>query len=262
MDKITFTVFADLHYKKGMYVASVKDLQEIFNDAESKGSELVLHLGDMCNDYLHSPELVNTYLSNSKDVIGIYGNHELETEGNDMSFVTPLLTNRAENVVWGTDDGNIGDGGIGYYYYDKGNFRFVCTDTNYSLDPATLRYEHNSPASWGPPAENLHSNSVGPIQLEWLDRVLTDAAELGKTCIVASHASFYEDWDTDTDAEKVRALFDKANSIRKNTVVLALNGHYHNNRSAVYNDVVYLDINTVRNGWWQFDKLYPYAEAD
>lgn len=263
-DKLTFTVFADLHYKKGMYVSSVDDVLEIFDEAEKKGSSLVVHLGDMCNDYLRSVEITNAYLNNSKglDVCGVYGNHELETVGNDMALVTPLLTNKTDDAVWGSDDGKIGDGSIAYYYYDKGSFRFVCTDTNYSLDPVSGNYVHNLPASWGPPDENTLVNSLGPKQLKWLESVLTDAAEKEKTCIILSHAAFYTEWDPAADADKVRAIFDKVNSIRKNTVVLSLNGHYHNNRSAVLNDVTYLDINTVHSGWWDGKRFYPYAEKD
>ena len=135
MNEIKFTVFADLHYRKGMYIASVDDLRSIFARADADKSEFVVHLGDMCNDYIGSPELVKEYLNNksNKAVYGIYGNHELESPDNSMKHVTPLLTNC--DVVWGTDDGKIGNGEIAYYYFDANGFRFVMTDTNYSYNP-------------------------------------------------------------------------------------------------------------------------------
>ena len=49
--QVSFTLFSDLHYKKGMYAATVDDLLEIFSRAEKKGSQFVMHLGDLCNDY-------------------------------------------------------------------------------------------------------------------------------------------------------------------------------------------------------------------
>lgn len=262
--KITFSVFADLHYKKGMYVSSVADVKEIFAKAKQNGAELVLHLGDMCNDYLRSVEVTKAYLKNEDglDAYGVYGNHELETVGNTMSLVTPLLTNRAEDVIWGTDDGRIGDGSIAYYYFDKDNFRFIATDTNYSVNPHTEEYEHNMPASWGAPTGNKRENSLGPKQLAWLRKTVLSAAEDSKNCIILSHASFYQDWGPSPDAEQVRAIFSEANVIKKNTVVLALNGHYHNNRQAVAEDVVYLDINTVHSGWWEGNRFYGYAEEN
>ena len=261
---ITFSLFADLHYKKGMYVADVEDLRKIFNRADQDGAELVLHLGDMCNDYLHSPEIVNAYLNNSQgfEVYGVYGNHELETEGNTMSVVTPSLTNMSDKVVWGTDDRKIDDGSIAYYYFDKDCFRFICLDSNYSKNPSTGEYEHNLPASWGSPSGNLLPESLGERQMKWLRDTLLLSAKQEKHCIVLSHSSYSGLWQKCDDAEAVRALFKEANDLRRGTVLLAINGHLHTDHSAEIEDVLYLDINTVRNGLWLAKPFYPYAEKN
>ena len=134
-NKIKFSVFADLHYKYGMYTASVEDLESVLERANSNNVDFVIHCGDICNDYTGSPELYNTYLNNKYGlkVYGIYGNHELEATNNSMEFVTPKLTNDS-NVIWGTDDSKIGDGTIAYYYFDVKGFRIVCLDTNYSFN--------------------------------------------------------------------------------------------------------------------------------
>ena len=58
INKINFGVFADFHYKKGMYAASVDDMQAIFDRFNQRGVDLALHCGDMCNDYKGSPELI------------------------------------------------------------------------------------------------------------------------------------------------------------------------------------------------------------
>ena len=264
MQKIKFTVFADLHYKKGMYPVSTSDLEAIFDRAEAAGSELVLHLGDMCNDYLHSPEIIHAYLENKQgfEVYGIYGNHELESRGNVMEYVTPRLTNRADSVVWGSESGNIEDGKIAYYYFDKGDFRFIALDNNYSRSPVTNEFEHNGEASWGAPCENTLHNSLGERQLLWLRGVLYDAADKGKRCIILSHDTYCSEWEQTPDAAQVRELFKEANAKREGTVLLALNGHYHNNRRAVEDGVAYIDVNTVRNGYWQAERFYAYAEEN
>ena len=263
-EKITFGVFADLHYKKGMYIPSVEDLKSVFRFSKENQAEFVIHLGDMCNDYLHSPEIRKAYLDNEEgfEVFGIYGNHELETQGNDMATVTPFLTNAADKVVWGTKDGRIGDGSIGYYYFDKGNFRFIATDTNYSLNVSTGEYEHNRPASWGAPYENAYHDSLGTEQLEWLRNIILDAANQDKHCIVLSHATFCPEWEISPDGEAVLGIFREANSIKEGAVVLALNGHWHDNRQTVVENVTFIDVNTVRNGFWQNEKYFPYAEED
>ena len=55
---IKFSLFADLHYKKGMYIASIEDMNEILDRANANGADFVLHVGDFCNDYAKSPELM------------------------------------------------------------------------------------------------------------------------------------------------------------------------------------------------------------
>ena len=262
--EVTFSVFADFHYKKGMYAASVADMEKIFERAYNDQAEFVVHLGDMCNDYKGSPELISAYKNNryGYEVYGVYGNHELETVGNTMPLVTPLITNRCDSVKWGTDSQNIEDGNIAYYYFDKGVFRFICIDSNYSLDITTQKYEHNRPASWGKPDGNLYPNSLGEKQLKWLEEKLVLSVKQDKKCIILSHSSFSGLWQKCNDAKAVRTLFKKANDIKKNTVILALNGHLHTNHKAVVDGVAYVDICAVRNGWWQGDKFDPYKEEN
>ena len=263
MSYVKFLVFADFHYKKKMYPSSVPQLCSIFDRASSEGCEFVVHAGDLCNDYKGSPELVRAYLENAHGmpVFGVYGNHELESRDNSMQTVTPKLSNRTEQLVFGTESGGIEDGSIGYYYTDIKNFRLIFLDTNYSLTPDN-EYEHNRTASWGKPAENTASDSLGDKQLDWLRRVLLDAAGSEKCCIVFSHASFSGIWKSAPDAEAVRGIFREANALRKNTVLLAVNGHYHTDHAASVEGVCYFDCHAAINGWWQSKEFHPYKESD
>ncbi len=249
-ETLRFTVFADLHYKKDVYIAAVSDLEAVLQRADRCKAAFAIHLGDFSNDYIHSPEITQAYLENpyGLPVYGIYGNHELEWQGNRMDLVTPLLNNRA--VTWGTADGQIGDGSIGYYYTDMGAFRLVCVDTNHCQDVATGAWLHYPSGSEGsvPGARNGHS--LDPVQLSWLDGVLTDAAAKGLHCLVFSHAGFCDAWSASPSAGQVRALFDKANGLTPGTVLLACNGHLHSNHAVRKNGVVYVDVHTVRNALW------------
>lgn len=258
--KIKFSVFADFHYKRGMYPVNVEELEKILERAEKNNTDFIIHCGDLCNDYKGSLELLNAYLNNryEKRVYGIYGNHELESY-NSMEYVTTKLTND-ENVVWGTKDGNIGDGKIAYYYFDIKGFRIVCTDTNYSYNEQEEIWEHNRYASFGPPAENIKGNSLGPDQLAWLENVLYDAAKKGLHCIVFSHDGFSGIWGSSPDTESVKKIFSKTNLINKGTVVMAINGHYHRNHVAKQDGIVYLDVNTACNGEWLIDGQTHYFE--
>lgn len=250
MNEIKFSALADLHYKKGMYIASVDDLKFVLDRAKANDVAFAMHLGDLCNDYIGSPELIKAYLNNEQGlpVYGVYGNHELESQNNSMEYVTPLLTN--QEVVWGTDDGRIGDGSIAYYYFDINGFRFVMTDTNYSWNPTKEIWEHNTTCSYGPPNGNTKICALGPVQLEWLKKVIFDAADKGLHCVVCSHMPFVSQWGAAPEVYDVQKLFNEANGIRQGTVLMAINGHWHSNRQTVIDGVVYLDVNTTRNGVW------------
>ena len=251
MEVLTFALLADLHYKEGLYMSSVGDLQTILDRANKAGADFIMQMGDFCNDWQGSPELIKAYLQNNYNMpaYGIYGNHELESAGNSMQVVTPQLNNR--EVVWGTADGKIGDGSIAYFYYDVGGFRVVCTDTNYSYNPTTLQWEHNKTASWGAPTGNTLEHSFGPTQLEWIETVLTDAANKSLRCVFISHASVNSSWSPSPDTSKVQAIFSRVNAMKKGTVMMAINGHLHTNHIEMRDNVLYLDMNTVRNGFWK-----------
>ena len=266
---LKFAVFADLHYEKGMYVSSVNDLEQILDRACESDSAFVIHAGDFCNDYRRSPELTKNYLQNRYDLpaYGIYGNHELESRENCMAHVTPLLCNR--EVVWGTEDGNIGNGEIGYYYFDLQGFRIICLDSNYSLNPDTEEWEHNPTASWGAPAGNLKKDSLGDRQLNWLERVLQDAAEQELHCLIFSHMGFSGRWKSSPDTPTVQAMIRAVNERRRGTVLLSVNGHLHTNHQAVIDNVLHFDVNAVRNGLWLPTEqehygtmTYPFTDYD
>ena len=260
---VKFTVFADLHYKFGMYTTSVEDLQEILDRSHNDGSALTIHCGDFCNDYIGSPELWKTYLENKygQKVYGIYGNHELEAKENSMQMVTPKLTND-EKVVWGTESGKIEDGSCAYYHFDLDGFRFICTDTNYSFNEEKGVWEHNATCSWGPPAGNKKAFSLGDKQLVWFEKVVLDAADKGLKCIIFGHDSFSAIWSSSPDTPKIHEIYKAANAKRKGTVVMSINGHYHSLCNAKKkDDVVYFDVASVINGLWLPEPLEHYTEA-
>lgn len=246
---LKFSMFADFHYKKGMYIPTVGEFHQILNRARQNDVDCIIHAGDFCNDYIRSPELIGAYLHCGLPAYGVYGNHELESLENSMERVTPLLTNDA-SVVYGTADGKIGDGTIAYYYKDIKGFRIICTDTNYSWNEAKQEWQHNETCSYGPPRGNVKVNSLGPVQLAWLKGVLDDAVAKELPCIVISHDSFSDSWSAGWDADQVRALFNDANARRKGTVMMAINGHLHTDHLKMSDGIVYFDVNTVLNGQW------------
>jgi len=259
MEKLTFTIFSDFHYKKGMYAATIAHMEQITRRAHDTCSDFLIHCGDFCNDYIRSPELMNAYRKNPYGIpaFGVYGNHELESMENSMAVVTPLLC--GSEVVWGTEDGTIRDGSIAYYYRDFGKFRIIGLDSNYSLSPDG-QWQHTTTGSYGPPSCNIPYSCVGPVQFAWLERILDKAASKGMHCLFFSHASYCTLWEHDADTEAMQALIKKINTRRPGTVVACFNGHYHTNHIAVVDNVLYFDVNTTINGEWIPEKVPHYLK--
>lgn len=281
----TFTVFADLHYKAGMYSSSIADLNSILKRADDSNSAFILSAGDMTNDMKGSPELVNAFkgfVTEEGELLkayNVYGNHELESK-NSMSDVTPTLTNDA-NVVWGTADGKM-DVNIGYYYADIDGFRLVAVDNQYSWNPNHINgivvgWDHSLPGSYGSPTAsnnaargydegadavaNTKTGSLGDVQMAWLEEVLMDAASKDIPCIVLGHAGYsgLGFGAGSGDAAEVRAVYKKANDANPGTVLMSINGHIHTNNQGWNEGVFYFDVNTVRNAWWQSAKVDHYG---
>lgn len=257
-DSVTFTLMSDSHYKEGMYMTSVSDMQAIAERAYQTNSDFILSGGDFSNDFNNSLEFVNAFLQNKYNLpaYNIYGNHELETNGNSMSNVTPLLTNQTDNVVWGTASGKIEDGSIGYYYFEQNGMRFICIDNNYSWDAANGVWEHIEAGKSDDPSGNTKKRSLGPVQMEWFKNVLYDAAEQGTPCVVVGHAPYAREYSSSSqpDGAEVKALFKKINTICGGTVLMCINGHYHTDSYVVEDDILYLDMNTTRNIEWLGNK--------
>ena len=250
-----FLLFADLHYHPAAYASTLGYLDTMLQRAADEQVDFVMHAGDFCNDYATCPQATKAYVQNKYGlaVYGVYGNHELEwvthdrkglDHSNPMERVTPYLTNR--EVVWGTADGTMGDGSIGYYYFDVQGYRVVCVDTNYSYNEERDEWMHNM--DYFCPPENIHGDCLGTVQLQWLEDVLTDAAHKSIPCIVVGHAGFCEHWNKSWNHETVREIYARVNAIKKGTVRMSINGHYHTQRMAVCDNVLFWDANAVIHG--------------
>lgn len=291
VNSITFTAYADLHYILNTYPATMSDVKQIFKRADDSNSAFIVSAGDMSNDIKGSPELINYfkgYVTEEGELLkayNVYGNHELES-GNSMADVTPTLTNDA-NVVWGTEDGKM-DTSIAYYYTDLNGFRLIGLDNNYDYNPnhyknpdgsqgAVVGWEHYLTGSYGGTSAasnakrdfyeganavaNTKGGSLGDVQKAWLEKVLLDAAEKDIPCIVVGHAGYsgLGFGGGSGDAADVRAIYKKANDANPGTVLMSINGHIHTNNQGWNDGVFYLDLNTVRNTWWQSASVAHYG---
>lgn len=263
---IKFTVFSDFHYDPAACPSRVEHMNEIMYSAKATDSEFVLHCGDFMKDWQGSPEILEACLGNKYglSVYGTYGNHDTQLQSNLFSFVTPRLTND-ENAVWATEDGKVGDGEITYYHVDKGQYRFICLDTNHSYFPKEDKVKHAPPGMGEAPPENNPRHILGERQLKWLQCLLEEAAEKGLHCITFSHAGFagFKEggWEFPTpsgDIEPVRAMFNKVNEKRPHTVLMSINGHYHTDHAGMADNIVFFTINSTMVGWWDCKNSRPH----
>lgn len=246
---IKFLVFSDFHYKKGMYAPRVAHLEQLMQKAKNENVDFVIHAGDLCNDYKRSPEIISAYLSNKYglSVFGVFGNHELEAEGNSLQLVSQFLSN--ENIVFSSEED-------GYWYFDINGYRLVGLDTNYSYNPEAKEWEHNKTRSHCAPKGNEKENSLSPNQLKWLGNILDDTQKNNMKAIVFSHVGFCPWWEMTPDASLAREIIEKYRDV----VLLAVSGHIHSDDFKMWKNVPYFNVNAAINGCWLEEKDYHYSD--
>ena len=235
------------------------------------------------------------------DFYNLYGNHELEASNRMTYVNTTLtnadvhwgdgsvgsvaaVTQKYAGQTIGNNDfekrNELATGS--YYWFEKNGIRIIVTNNNFSWNPNHINgevvgWEHALIGSYGSPLAshnagrgfdegaaalaNTQTSNLGPTQLAWLEEVLMDAVSEGIPCVIAGHGSYHPTVGGSASGADVRALYRKANSIRKGTVIASLNGHQHTNRQFVMEDVLYLDITTVRNSEWRSVSEPHYTEA-
>ncbi len=268
MSQVKFSIFADFHYFQPSYPVTLEHLNTVLKRAADEKVDFVVQLGDFCNDFPASPEIVNGYIHNDYGLTayGVYGGHDLEyvefsgkdlPRDNTMAPVTCKLNSDSDSVIWGTSDGKIGDGHIGYYYFDRDGFRFIAVDSQYSWNPEVEAWEKN--ITYHPRKGNTRGDRLGDVQLAWLDGVLTDAAHKGLACIIWAHSPAWHGFFEKEPEAEVRELFDRVNAIRKGTVMMCANGHVHTDRPMLLKDnILFFDVNATINAWWMGAKAKPH----
>lgn len=252
---LKFLVFADSHYRKGMYRTGVEDMEKILSRAHAENVDFVVHAGDMCNDYKNSPEFINAYLNNPYDlpVYGVFGNHELEED--TMEYVAPRLCNRP--VQFGELLYN--ETTAGHWFADINGYRLIGLDTNFVYRERDLRRVWERKTELGNPPGTFIDDCLSPAQLEWLYHRIDEAHTLGLKVITVSHAAFADiTYEASPDEEHVQNIFAKF----PGTVIMAINGHYHTDHCEMRGGVCYFDVNAAINGCWEPQNAPHYADGD
>lgn len=223
MNRLTFSVFADLHYEPtAFYSRAEEKLAAIQQRAKECGSAFIIHAGDLTHGPSMHMDFVGSYLDFSIPSYSCLGNHDSD----NTAFAETLKAYRMPND---------------YYYFDCNGFRIVVLNLNYyEQDGAYIPYSLGN--------YYKTTGSVGmmpPAELAWLKETLEQSPY---PCVLISHQSI-ERPDGIINAGEVLDLIDEINSRHKNRVMLVINGHYHTDYIRLRNQVVYLDLNAASYHW-------------
>jgi predicted phosphodiesterase len=234
--QVKFCVFADIHYKPGVwgFPNSKKEwLGKILERAKREKCDFVIHCGDMC----HNPPEVKDYIDYYNDFeIPTYhtiGNHE--TDG--CSYEDVLKTFRLEK---------------GNYFFDRNGFRFIVVDTNYFYRKSIKGFVHFGK---GVKEEGDAWGRIPDEQYEWIEKTISDSPY---PCVTFSHLSF----ERASGNRRMQEIFAKANAAMPGKVRMSINGHYHTDYLRVLDDVLYFDVNSASYQWIGSKRAHKFYPAE
>ena len=225
--KVKFCAFADIHYYPGVFPHDTREwLERVLDRAEKAHADFIIHMGD----FTHTPAACKDYVDFYNDFrIKTYhtvGNHDDDGNSHEETLAAYRLA-------------------CGHYFFDRGGFRFIVTDTNHCFaDGKFIHYSNSNYYAVGR-KNGGHITRVPPEQLEWLKATIESSPY---PCVVTSHAS-YEREDGSPDRAAVRKIFDDANAKHPGSVRLVINGHHHCDHVRILENIVYLDLNSASYDW-------------
>lgn len=228
MSECKFLAFTDLHYCPGTFIGdSDQRLACIMKRAEEEKVSFMMQLGDFVHDIGRNGWLADVYRNGRIPAYGALGNHD--TDSNTSDEMMKLYRMPAK-----------------YYYFDRDGYRFVVLDPNYGMnDGVLMRFEPGKVRSYG-------YGILPEEQICWLEQTVKESPY---PCILLSHQSL-ERTDGIANRDRVWKIICEANRKRRGSVILCVNGHYHDNACNIINDVCCLDLNSASYHWSDVENHY------
>ena len=222
---ITFSVFADLHWREGDWSGCEARLDAIFDRAVRSKAEFVIHCGDFCHDVVAARGMIAKYAAAPLPAYHVMGNHEFECS-NSLDEVLHAFSMPRN-----------------YYYFDVRGFRFVALDNNYHHGPDGNLKHYADESVWA----KCHQDEVvlPPEQVEFFRDAVATAP--GPVCVF-SHSSFLFAPDRGGVANG-REVIRMADEARGDRPVMFFNGHYHRNELTIREGMAFFDVNTTTSTW-------------
>ena len=233
-DSVTFSVFADLHWREGDWSSCEARLDAIVARALREKAEFVIHCGDFCHDVAAARGLIAKYAAAPLPAYHAMGNHEFERSGSLEEVLAAFSLPR------------------NFYAFDVRGFRFVVLDTNYHHGAGGALKHYADESVWA----KCHQDEVAlpPEQVAFLREAVATAP--GPACVF-SHASFLFPPDGDGVANG-REVVDLVEKARAGRPVLFFNGHYHRNELVVRDGMAFFDVNSASSLAWVDGEHHAY----
>ncbi len=233
-DSITFSVFADLHWREGDWSGCEKRLDDILARAVREKAEFVIHCGDFCHDVIAARGMIAKYAAAPLPAYHVMGNHEFEASNSLEDVLAAFAMPR------------------NFYSFDVRGFRFIALDNNYHHGGDGVLKHYADESVWA----KCHQDEVvlPPEQVGFLREAVASAP--GPVCVF-SHASFLFAPEVGgvANGSEILQLLDEARAGRP---VIFFNGHYHRNELVVRDGMAFFDVNSASSLAWVDDEHHAY----
>ena len=226
MNKVKFSVFADLHVEKKWSADGEERLDAILERAKKENVDFIIHCGDLTHDAIKEKHVVDKYNNFEIPTYHVLGNHEM-----DKNPLKDVL--KAYNMP---DE---------YYYFDKNGFRFIVLNANYMrIGEEDIAYCNGNYFS-NPCARDYISKK----QLIWLEEVIMSSPF---PIIIFSHGNLEREDVIEAgglrNREEFQDVIRKAHANKKR-VLMCINGHHHVDYMRIYEHVCYFSVNSATMNW-------------
>jgi hypothetical protein len=225
---LRFLAFTDLHHEPATFLHDAPAfMRTILARGREAGASFAIQLGDFLRNLPENGWLADEYAEEALPTYNVFGNHD--TDRDEMPRILEMY--RLERS---------------YYHFDCEGYRFIALDPNYSWVDGEVRHYA--------PGVSQGAGYIPREQIAWLEATV---AESPYPCILCSHQSL-ERTDGVSNRDEVWRIICAANRRKPRSVILCINGHYHNDYCTVVNGVCCLDLNSSSYYWCGVEHaLYP-----
>ncbi len=227
MNTIKFSVFTDLHYLPGVfYTEAEQRLEKIKNRAIENQVDFVIHLGDLSHCPSKDKEIVEQFDAIPLQTYHCIGNHECQ----DDSYNEVLKTYGLEK---------------GYYYFDKNGFRFIVLDLNYMRENG--KAVHYNLGNYFRRKPDTQLVTFEENQRKWFEDTVMASPY---PCVLFSHHSL-EHLNNGMSFNELRSIWELLAKLNcdKQRIIMAINGHHHKDNLRIFQNIVFLDLNSASYEW-------------